>query len=281
MLTITQIKQLMCDYNLRPNKRLGQNFIVDKNIVEKIIRFAGLSSGDVVLEIGAGLGNITTDIAKSVKKVIAVEFDKGLCEVLKKTLSGFKNVELVCQDILEFDFKGHSQNGKIKVIGNLPYYMTTPVLEHLIENRDYIIDALIMVQRELGERLLAPPGSRRCGSISYYLKFYAELEFKSVVKRACFFPKPDVDSILLYMKFLSRPAVHVNNEELLFKIVRSAFNHRRKTVLSSLSDKGMPGLTLTKEEIRGILNNSGISPSRRPESLSLGEFARISDGFQG
>lgn len=279
MLTITQIKQLLRDYGLRPNKRLGQNFIIDRNIVEKIIKFANLSAADTILEIGAGLGNITTDLAGLVNNVIAVEFDKGLCNLIKKTLSNYKTIEVVCQDILKFDIKAYAQKNKFKVLGNLPFYITTPVLEYLMKNRDYISGALLMVQKELGERLLAGPGGKVYGAISCYLNYYTRLEFKSVVKRTSFFPQPDVDSVLLHMEILDEPPVAVGDERLFFNIIRTAFNQRRKTLLSSLSHKDI--LSLDKGQIKNVLNNAGISPERRPESLSLEEFARISNGFRG
>lgn len=264
---------------LRPNKRLGQNFLIDKNIVEKIIALSEISREDTVIELGAGMGNITADIAVAAKKVIAVEFDKGLCGVLRDIIVETKNIEPVCSDILKLDLERLARNGRLKVIGNLPYYITTPVLERLIGARQSIKDALLMVQRELGERLLAPPGSRRCGSISHYLRFYAEMESKCLVRKTCFFPRPDVDSLLLYIKFRSRPAVAVKNEELLFKIIRAAFNHRRKTILSSLSYNEQIGLA--RKRFTDILDTCGIMPSRRPESLTLEEFARISDGIKG
>jgi 16S rRNA (adenine1518-N6/adenine1519-N6)-dimethyltransferase len=267
----------MREYGLKANKRLGQNFLIDRNIIDKIVDFAALSGKDVVLEIGAGLGNITADIAGRAKKVIAVEFDKGLFSVMKAGLGARKNVELFCSDILKFDIKPYASEGKVKVIGNLPYYITTPVLEYLVENRGYIKEALLMVQKELGERLLAGPGSRVCGSISCYLSYYAKLEPKSVVKRTCFFPQPDVDSMLLRLEALDAPPVAVNDEKQLFKIIRTAYNQRRKTLLASLSNKKVFGMD--RARIKDILGAAGVSPERRPESLTLEEFARISNGF--
>jgi 16S rRNA (adenine1518-N6/adenine1519-N6)-dimethyltransferase len=265
----------MHDYGLRQNKRLGQNFIIDRNIVEKIKALANLTSDDEVLEIGAGLGNVTADIAGLVKKVVAVEFDKGLCAASKNILHDRKNIEFVCQDILKFDLKARSQKTRFKIIGNLPYYITTPVLEYLIKNKDNIKDALLMVQKEFGERLAAPPGSRLYGSISCYLKFYTKLQFECIVKRTSFFPQPDVDSVLLHLSVLDAPPVEVRDEELLFKVIRTAFNQRRKTLLASLSHRGALGLS--KDGVKEVLHNSDISPARRPESLSLEEFSRISN----
>lgn len=267
----------MYEYGLKANKRLGQNFLIDRNIIDKITGFADLSGADVVLEIGAGLGNITADIAGRARKVIAVEFDKGLFAAMKSNLNGCKNVELICSDILKFDIRPYSNEGKIKVIGNLPFYITTPVLEYLMENRAYIKEALFMVQKELGKRLLAGAGSKLCGSISCYVSYYADLKLKSVVKRTCFFPRPDVDSVLLHLEILDKPSAEVNDEKLLFKIIRTAYSQRRKMLLSSLSNKNALGMD--KGQIKDILIEAGISPERRPESLTLKEFARISNGF--
>ncbi|MBI4336106.1 MAG: ribosomal RNA small subunit methyltransferase A, partial [Candidatus Omnitrophica bacterium] len=220
MLTITEIKELMREHGLRANKRLGQNFLIDKNIANKIINCAAVSGEDVVLEIGAGLGNITAEIASVAKKVIAVEFDKGFFGVLKKRMAGCKNCEFALEDILKFDFRAWSKGGALKIIGNIPYYITTPLFERFIQNRDCIKEAFLMVQKELGQRLTAAEGGRLYGSISCYVRFYAELKQNFIVKRDCFFPRPDVDSVFLSVRMRDIPAVRVADENLLFNIVR-------------------------------------------------------------
>ncbi len=277
MLTISQIKQLMLEYDFRPNKRLGQDFLIDKNIADKIIKAACINADDVILEIGAGLGNITEEIAKAAKRVIAIEFDKRLFEILKKGLGGYANCELICADILKIDFRSYAASNKLRVIGNIPYYITTPILERIIENRDCIKDALLMVQKEVAARMLAKSGSESYSSISCYIRYYTNSELKAIVKKTSFFPRPEVDSALIYLRVLDTPSVAVDNEELFFKIIRGTFNQRRKMLLSSLSNKKMLGVD--KEQIRETLGSLGISPQIRPEELDIEGFARIANAF--
>jgi len=279
VLTITQIKQLMREYGVRPNKRLGQDFIIDKNIADKIIKAAGIENNDVVLEIGAGFGNITKELAHIAKKVIAVEVDKGLFNILKKTLEGYENIELVHQDILKFDFGPYAQKEKLRIIGNIPYCITTPILEHIIDNKAYIKDALLMMQKEVAERIVAKSPNKAYSPITCYIQYYTKPEFKTVVKRTSFFPMPDVDSALIYLKVLTKPSVAVNNEGLFFKIIRTAFGQRRKMLLSSLSAKNQLGIE--KGRFKEILLRAGVAPERRPESLTLEEFARIANELPG
>lgn len=279
MLTISQIREILKEDGLRPNKKLGQNFLIDKNIADKILAFADIQKQDVVLEIGAGLGNATSELAAAAKKVIAVEFDKGLCRAARERLQGFKNIEFLCQDILKFDFKPLAPLGRIKIIGNLPYYITTPILERLIDNRGCIKNALLMVQREFADRMLAEPGSKAYGSLACFLGFYTDLEFMSVVKRNSFYPAPEVDSALVRLTPREGPPVPVKNEDLFFKIIRLTFNQRRKAVLSTLSNKKVLGLD--KESVRGILERSAVPTNSRPESLSMEEFARITNECAG
>lgn len=275
MLTISQIRDILRENGLRPNKKLGQNFLIDKNIVDKILIFAGIQKGDIVLEIGAGLGNATSELAASAKKVIAVEFDKGLCRVAAQRLQGSGNIEFVCRDILKFDFGPLAAQGRINIIGNLPYYITTPILERLIDNRACIKNALLMVQREFADRMLSGPGSKTYSSLACFLRFYADLEFMSVVKRSSFYPKPEVDSALVRFVPRASPPVSVKNEDLFFKIIRLTFNQRRKTVLATMSNKNV--LRLTKESVRTILERAAVPANSRPESLGMEEFARIAN----
>jgi len=275
VLTISQVREILKENGLKANRKLGQNFLIDKNIVDKILAFADIQKQDVVLEIGAGLGNATSELAAAAKKVIAVEFDKGLCRAAVERLQGFKNIEFFCQDILKFDFKPLASLGRIKIIGNLPYCITTPILERLIDNRGCIKNALLMVQREFADRMLACPGSKAYGSLACFLGFYTDLEFMSVVKRSCFYPAPEVDSALVRLTPREGPPAPVKNEGLFFKIIRLTFNQRRKAVLSTLSNKNVLGLN--KESVRGILERSAVPANSRPESLSMEEFARIAN----
>ena len=278
MLTGTQLKSIFSQYGFKPLKRFGENYLIDGNIKDKIIAAASVGKGDVVLEIGPGFGALTIDLAGSGAEVFAVEKDKKafaiLSDIVKKD---FPNLKLVCGGILEFDIKKIAGSKKIKVIGNLPYYITTPVIEYLIENRRSIESGLITVQREVANRLLAGPGSKEYSSISCFVQYYTKPAYIYTIKRASFYPSPDVDSSLVRLDFLRTPPAVLKDEALFFKIVRGAFNQRRKSVINSLSREAVLGLP--KEKVAAVLGNIGISPAIRPESLGLAEFARIANAF--
>jgi 16S rRNA (adenine1518-N6/adenine1519-N6)-dimethyltransferase len=279
VLTLTEIKRLAREYDFQPNKRLGQNFLIDRNICASIIRAAGISRNDVVLEIGAGLGNITLDLAGAAKEVLAVEFDKRLCAILKDTLPSGGNIRLFCQDILKFDFKAHVRENRLRIIANMPYYITTPILEQIIENKEFIKDALLMVQKEVGERMLAKSASKVYSPISCYVQYNMKATRVAVVKKTSFFPQPEVDSVLILLEVRQMPLVKVKDEALLFKIIRGTFSQRRKMISSSLSHKNVLGLD--KERIREMLSRAGVSANKRPEMISLEDFARITDAIAG
>ncbi len=269
----------MREHDFRPNKRLGQDFLIDKNIADKIIRFADLGPDDTVVEIGAGLGNITAEIASAAKKVIAVEYDKRFFEMLRANPGGYKNIDFICADILDFNFRSYSLEDKLKIIGNVPYYITTPIIEHILKYKDCIRTMVLMVQKEVGERMLAREGSKTYSPLSCYIQYYTKPEFKTVVKRTSFFPVPEVDSALIYFDILERPSVAVKDEKLFFKVIRSSFNQRRKTLLASLRHRG--ALNESRERVSELLKRAGVDPQARPETLSLQEFARIADQVAG
>jgi len=278
MLTKTQLKDVFSRYGFRPLKRFGENYLIDGNIKDKIINQARVRKGDVVLEIGPGFGALTIDLAGTGSSVFAVEKDKRefaiLNDIVKKD---FPNLKVICGDILEFDIRKIAGPGKVKVIGNLPYYITTPIIEYLIKNRHLIESALITVQREVANRFLAGPGSKSYGSISCFVRFYTKPSHIYTIKRTSFYPSPDVDSSLVRLDFLDKPSVDVKDETLFFKIVRGAFNQRRKSVINSLSREAVLGLP--KEAVAAVLNSIGISPTSRPESLGLAEFGKIAGAF--
>jgi 16S rRNA (adenine1518-N6/adenine1519-N6)-dimethyltransferase len=275
VLTVSEVKAILRERDLRASRKLGQNFLIDKNIVDKILKFAKINKSDTCLEVGAGLGNVTGELALAAKKVIAVEFDKGLFEAARERLGDSKNIELLCLDILKFDFSPLRGREKLKIIGNIPYYITTPILERIIENRPHIKDALLMVQREFADRMLARPGSKAYGSLACFLRFYMDLEFISIVRRRSFYPMPEVDSALVMLTPLNVPAVQVRDEGLFFKIIRLAFNQRRKMVSSTLSDKRVLGLD--KEALKNVLERAAVPPESRPEVLDMEAFARIAN----
>lgn len=278
MLTKNELLGLFSEYGLRPLKRLGENYLIDGNIKDKIIGEACLAKGDIVLEIGPGLGALTIDLAKSGAQIYGVEKDKKVFAILRDFVKDdYPNLKLFCGDILKFDFKNISVSKKVKVVGNLPYYITTPILEYLINNIEKIVSILIMVQREVANRLLASPGTKDYGSLSCFIRYYTKPSYIHTVKPSSFYPPPGVDSSLIRLDALEKPEVEVEDEELFFKIMRGAFNQRRKAIINSLSRKEV--LNIPKEDLSAVLNKIGIDPNARPESLTPADFAKISNAI--
>lgn len=278
MLTIAPLKEIFRKYDFRPLKRLGENYLIDPNIKDKIIAEASLSPQDIVLEIGPGLGALTTDIARSGAGVFAVEKDKKAFSILDRMIAEeFPNLKLIQGDILEFDLQSIGVSKKIKVIGNLPYYITTPIIEYLIRNRGRISYAVIMVQKEFANRLLAGPGTEDYGSLSCFVAYYSKITHIHAVSRTSFYPEPDVDSSLIRLDLLDAPSVVVKDEGLLFKVIRGSFNQRRKSIINSLSRENV--LNMPKEALSGLLAGLKIDPRIRPEMLGLSEFAKIADSL--
>ncbi len=275
MYTKRQLKEIFAEYDFRPLKRFGANYLIDGNIKDKIISEARLSKDDLVLEIGPGFGALTIDLARSGSQVFAVEKDRKAAEILRGlTGEAFPNLEIIANDILDFDLRSLSRKG-IKVIGNLPYYITTPIVEYLIENRGVIDSILIVIQKEVASRLLARPGEDDYGSLSCYVRYHANPSHIYTIKRTSFYPAPGVDSSLIRLDILREPPVSVRDEELFFKIIRGSFNQRRKSIINSLSRQAVLGSG--KEKLAKILNDIGIDPAIRPERLSLSNFAAIAN----
>ncbi|MFX4262885.1 16S rRNA (adenine(1518)-N(6)/adenine(1519)-N(6))-dimethyltransferase RsmA [Pelotomaculum propionicicum] len=280
------IRNIMQSHGISCRKSLGQNFLVDNNIINKIIASAELAKSDLVVEIGPGLGALTAQIASAAGKVIAVEVDRGLLAVLSEVLEGVQNLEVILDDALKIDFDrlvGESTGGeygrsgkKYKLMANLPYYITSPVLMHLLLGRFNISIILIMIQAEVAERLAAPPGSKTYGSLSLAVQYFTVPEILFRVPRTVFYPKPGVDSAVVRLTVRSEPAVVVRDENMFFNIVRSAFGQRRKTLLNSLAGSG---LGIDREACLRALENAGIDPGRRGETLSMAEFASLTDSI--
>ena len=256
---------------IRPKKSLGQNFLIDQNIRKKIIDALDLRPTDIVLEIGAGRGEITDLIAPLVDKLYALEIDRRLYPLLIERFKENKDVSIIDQDILKCNlfklFKENNTIGKIKVFGNIPYYISSPIIEQLINYRAVISEAFITVQKEFARRVVAVPGSKEYGSFSCFVQYYSLPKIIFQINRGCFYPIPKVDSSLLYLKFAEKPSVYVKDEELFFKVTRAAFNQRRKTLRNSLKGK------VELDKVKDFLMKNKLDLNIRAEELSLAKFA--------
>ncbi|MDD5409318.1 MAG: 16S rRNA (adenine(1518)-N(6)/adenine(1519)-N(6))-dimethyltransferase RsmA [Candidatus Omnitrophica bacterium] len=260
---------------VKPKKSLGQNFLIDKNIQKKIISACGLSKEEIVLEIGAGRGDLTEQLAINSKRVYALEIDRRLFPRLEERLKTYANCRLLKGDILEFDINKFLKNEPIKqkiiVIGNIPYNISSPIIERLIQFRADIDKVFMTVQKEFGRRINAAAGSKEYGSFSCFVQYYAQTKIIFEIKKGSFKPVPKVDSCFLSLKFRQKPPVEVREEEMLFKVIRRAFNQRRKTLRNSLSGFITPG------PLKEFFDEQGIDSNVRPEDLTLDEFARLSN----
>lgn len=271
-------KWLLHKSGIRARKYLGQNFLIDEKVLQEIIESANLSQNDFILEIGAGPGILTKEVAKKVKKIIAVEVDQNLVRILRENLSDCGNAEVISGDVLRLNLASlFPANFPVKVIANLPYYITTPIIMHLLEQRfSPCTKMIVMVQKEVALRIVASPESRDYGVFSVVVQYYAKPELISIVSRKAFFPSPKVDSAVVRLTVRENPPVKVRDENLLFKIVKASFSHRRKTIINSLLKSH---LGLDKVEIAELLNNARIGPGLRAESLSLQDFARLANKY--
>lgn len=261
--------------NLIPKKRFGQHFLKDRNIIRKIIDGAGVSKEDVVLEIGPGLGDMTVLLAQRIKRVIAVELDRELYSLLAEKFEGDNKVELISADILRFDIRGLFEKigERFKVVANLPYNISTPVLFKFLEDRDYISSMTLMFQKEVADRLVALPGTKDYGVLSVFAQLYTAPSLLFNVPPHAFTPPPAVDSAVVRLEVLAEPSVKADNERLMLKVVKAAFGQRRKTLLNALSS----GLKMPKEDVEAALERAGIDSSRRGETLTLSEFCAASN----
>ena len=272
----SSIKNIKEVHGFRFSKSLGQNFLTDKNIVDKIVDGAGIGPEDTVIEIGPGMGVITWEAASRARKVIAIELDSSLIPILGETLARFDNVQIINQDVLKTDINeltDGEEAGHVKIIGNLPYYITTPIIMKLLEDKVKAESLTIMTQKEVADRIGAGPGTKSYGALSIAVQFYCQVEKVTDVSRNSFIPAPNVDSTVLKLKSRQQPAAAVRNEPLFFKCVRAGFGQRRKTLSNSMQT--LQGVS--KDLIRDSLDAAGIDPARRAETLSIEEFAKFSD----
>lgn len=256
---------------IKPKKSLGQNFLVDKNIQRKIIEACDFKPPDIVLEIGSGRGELTSDIANKVKFVIGVEIDKQLSGLLKEGFKDYKNVKIINQNILKFNLNSYFAKTKIKVIGNIPYYITSPIIEHLFKYKDKIEAIFLTVQKEFGQRMCASKGSKDYGAFSCFVQFHAKPGIIFNIKKNSFYPAPKVDSCFLRLVIRGKPLFTLKNESLLFKIIRAAFNQRRKTLRNSLKNIVSP------QKLEAYFSRYKITPNIRPEDLGLEDFTNLAN----
>ena len=279
--TPSATKEIINKYSFAFQKKFGQNFLIDSNVLESIIRGAEITKDDFVLEIGPGIGTMTQYLCESARQVVAVEIDKMLIPILEDTLSEYDNVEVINQDVLKVDIKSLAEeknNGKpIKVVANLPYYITTPIIMGLFESGVPIDSITIMVQKEVADRMQTGPGSKDYGALSLAVQFYATAKVILNVSATCFMPRPNVDSAVIKLTRHKEPTVNVADEKLMFKIIRASFNQRRKTLVNGL--KNSPELSFSKEQIVKAIEEIGKPETIRGEALTLEEFAELANAF--
>ena len=268
-------------YHFVFQKKFGQNFLIDTHVLDKIIRAAEIGSDDCVLEIGPGIGTMTQYLACAAKTVIAVEIDRALIPILEDTLDGFDNVRVINEDVLKVDIAelAEKENGgkPIKVVANLPYYITTPIIMGLFENHVPLKSITVMVQKEVADRMQVGPGTKDYGALSLAVQYYAKPYIVANVPPNCFMPRPKVGSAVIRLERYEEPPVRVRDEKLMFRIIRASFNQRRKTLVNGLNNS--PELNFTKEQIGEAVTRLGRGVSVRGEALSLQEFAQLADIF--
>ena len=277
--TIEVIKK----YEFCFQKKFGQNFLIDGHVLDKIIAGAGVTKDDMVLEIGPGIGTMTQYLAEAAGKVVAVEIDRNLLPILQETLADYDNVKVIHADVLSLDLEKlvQEENGgrPIKVVANLPYYITTPIIMALFEQHVPLANVTVMVQKEVAARMKSGPGSKDYGALSLAVQYYAEPYIVANVPCNCFMPRPNVDSAVIRLTRYEEPPVQVKDEKMLFKIIRASFNQRRKTLQNGLNNSSE--LNFTKDQIAAAIAEAGFSPSVRGEALTLEQFAQLADLLRG
>lgn len=271
--------QVLQKYNFNFQKKFGQNFLIDTHVLDKIISAAGITKDDFVLEIGPGIGTMTQYLACAAREVVAVEIDKNLIPILEDTLSGYDNVSIINEDILKVDLvslaEEKNQGRPIKVVANLPYYITTPIIMGLFEKKVPLESITVMVQKEVADRMQVGPGTKDYGALSLAVQYYAEPYIVANVPPNCFMPRPSVGSAVIRLTRHKEMPVQVKDEQLMFKLIRASFNQRRKTLANGL--KNSSELDLSKEVIEKAIEQLGKGASIRGEALTLEEFARLAN----
>ena len=272
-----ETKYILNKYNAHANKGYGQNFLIDQNVVDGIIEKAAVNKNDLIIEIGPGLGNLTSPLLENAGKVICIELDPKMVSILKDRFSLYENFELIHDDVLKVDLnkiiEENSNLKSAKVVANLPYYITTPIIMKLLEDKLNLESITVMVQKEVAERLADKPGGKEVGAITYSINYYTNPEIIIDVPRDSFIPAPNVDSAVIKLDVLKEPKVNVLDEELFFKVIKFAFLQKRKTLMNSLANSGL----VSKEFIENMLKVLNIDLKVRAEQLSLENFKEISD----
>ena len=280
----SETKFLMKKYNITANKSLGQNFLIEEEVITDAIMASEITKEDLVIEIGPGLGTLTKYLLEKAGKVLCVELDKNMIQVLQDRFFLYDNFAILNEDILKVDIKTMIQEEKakgniqkVKVVANLPYYITTPIIMKLLEEKLDIESITVMIQKEVADRLTAIPGSKNTGAITYSVYYYAQAEQVRRVPNTCFVPAPEVESEVIKLTIRKQPVITVKNEIVLFKIIKQAFMQRRKTLLNAISNSGLA----SKEEMKQILQDMRIDERIRGENLTIEEYAQIADRLEG
>jgi len=275
-----KVKEIMDKYGFKFSKSLGQNFLIDQNILRKIVEIAEITKEDCVIEVGPGIGNLTRYIAEAAKSVVAIEIDKALVPVLKETLREYSNIEIINEDILKIDLhkliEEKFRNRTVKVVANLPYYATTPIIMKFLEEKIPVESLTLMVQKEVAQRMQAKPGTKDYGSLSIAVQYYSNPNILLRVPPTVFIPRPNVESAVVKLEVLKEPGVHVQREDLFFALIKDAFGKRRKTILNALNTGD---LKLDRDLLKRVLDKSGIKENRRGETLTIEEYAFLANNL--
>lgn len=265
-------KHILKTFGIHASKRLGQNFLVDEAVVDAIVRASEIQEGEIVLEIGPGIGTLTQALAEAKADVVAVEIDKRLPDILAKTLQGYENIRIVHGDILKVNIPEITGGGKFKAVANLPYYITTPIIMSLLEQRLPVTKLVAMVQKEVADRMVAKPGKKDYGALSVAVQYYTEPKIVVDVPPLSFIPSPAVNSVVICCDVRENPPVEICNEKMFFRVVKAAFSQRRKTLNNTMKTMGLPA-----EQVKATLEQAEIDGTRRGETLSLPEFAKLAN----
>ena len=277
--SLEDTKYILKKYNIKANKKLGQNFLINDEIIEKIISASQINKEDLVIEIGPGLGTLTSKLLENAGKVIAIELDTNMIKILKDRFNLYDNFILLNEDVLKVDLKEliskySNKERKVKVVANLPYYITTPIIMKLLEDKINIDSITVMVQKEVADRITAIPGDKLSGAITYSVNYYAEANNIAFVDKNSFMPVPEVDSEVIKLKIRNKSQVDVENEELFFKIIKASFMQRRKTLVNGLINSG---IITDKNDIKNIFEEIGLNLEIRGEKLTIQQFAELSN----